>query len=60
MIESNAYALVMTETWLKDDILDAEINIEGYRIYRNDRIGQSHGGTCIYLRADISAQVLLS
>ena len=50
-----AYAIVLTETWLYEDILDAEVKIEGFNIFRSDRKGRNHGGVAVYLRDDISA-----
>ena len=37
--ETRSYAIVLTETWLDPSILDAEVNIKGYKLYRQDRIG---------------------
>ena len=56
--ESRAYAIVLNETWLKPTILDQEVKIKGYNIYRTDREGPvAHGGVCIYLREDITATI---
>ena len=60
MVIYEAYAVVLTETWLDAGILDAEININGFKLYRKDRSGQAHGGVCIYLRQDISAATIIS
>ena len=35
--ECNAAFIVLTETHLKPDILNAEVKIEGYSLYRSDR-----------------------
>lgn len=37
----------LTETWLKNDILDPEINIPGYTIFRNDRCHKRGGGVLL-------------
>lgn len=45
--------LAISETWLKSDVLDSEINIEGYSICRKDRSNDEKlcgGGTLIYIR----------
>ena len=34
--------IALGETWLKDDITEAEINIENYNVYRADRQGSAH------------------
>ena len=43
---SNAPFILLTETHLNPQIVDAEIYIENYTLYRSDRIGRSHGGVC--------------
>ena len=49
----------LTETWLQEH-LDAEISIDGYTIFRQDRVrqrnkGRNSGGVAPYLRNDIAA-----
>ena len=57
--ETNQLFIGLTETWLKGHT-QAELNIEGYRLYRSDRTGRKHtrgrysGGVAIYLRSDIA------
>ena len=49
------------ETHLNQNILDAEISVEGYKIFRSDREeGTRKGGVATYIRNDIatSATVL--
>ena len=53
------YADILVETWLSDKILDAEVNIPGYNIYRSDKCGRKRGGTCIYTRSDLPVSRLL-
>ena len=50
----------LTETWLKNH-KDAELNIEGYQLFRADRKrskkgkrGRLSGGVAVYIRDDIS------
>ena len=50
----------MTETHLSDSVVNAEVNIPGYTLYRSDRVGRTHGGTCVFVRDDLAAQLLLS
>ena len=60
-IESNAPFIAITETHLKPDILDAEVKIEGWSLYRTDRgPGKTHGGVAIYLRNDLIGQLVVS
>ena len=42
-----------TESHLNPEILDAEVNIENYKITRADRKRRLKGGCCIYVRNDI-------
>ena len=55
----NPLFIVLTETHLSVAILNAEINIPGYTLFRSDRAGRSHGGTAAYVRNDLACQVLL-
>ena len=59
--ESNSPFIVVTETWLTEQILDAEISIQNYILYRSDRAnGRSHGGSCVYVRSNLTSRMLLS
>ena len=59
--ESNSPFIVVTETWLTENILDAEIRIPGYILYRSDRAnGRSHGGSCLYVCSNLTNQMILS
>ena len=53
-MQENAYFVSITESWLDDGVTDAEISIPGYSVYRSDRKCRSRGGTCVYIRSDIS------
>lgn len=59
-ILSNLYLDVVgiTETWLNDCILDTAVAINGYNIYRNDRIVRSAGGVCIYVSKKLKSKVV--
>jgi hypothetical protein len=46
----------VAETFLNDDVVQAEINIEGYKIYRKDRCNFKKGkagGVMLYIRNEI-------
>ena len=34
----------ITESWANNDITDAELGLEGYMMFRKDRMGRSGGG----------------
>ena len=42
--EEKISILCLQESWLKDDILEAEVHIDEYRTYRQDRGGRRKGG----------------
>ena len=52
--ELNSMMLIVTETHLNSEISDAEVNMEGFLLYRADREGRKCGGVAIYLRKDIA------
>ena len=54
--ETNAPFICLTETHLNPDILDAEVSINGYNLYRSDRNNRSHGGVAIYVRKDLAVK----
>ena len=55
---SNCIMLGITETWLTDQHADAEVSIPGFCILRSDRKGREGGGVALYLREDITGEVL--
>ena len=57
MKHENSLGVILTETWLTSDINDAEVNIDGYTIYRSDRKVRMRGGAAIYLRNDLNGKL---
>ena len=47
-------SIILTETHLSDSVLNAEVSIPGYALFRSDREGRTHGGTCAYVRNDLA------
>jgi hypothetical protein len=47
----------ITETWLKDEISDSVVEIQGYKIIRKDRLVQQHGGVCVYIKNGIKFEI---
>ena len=45
---------MLTESHLNDEIKDAEIKIDGYKIYRADRKNFKQGGAIIYLKTSLN------
>ena len=56
--ESNAPWIALTETWLKPEISSAEVQIPGMQLYRADREGRKHGGCALYVRNDLTSQLV--
>ena len=51
--ETKAPFICVTESHLTPEVLDAEISIPGYDVFRSDRVGRSHGGVVTYVRKDL-------
>ena len=53
--ENNSFVIALTESHLKSYILDAEIHISGYQIFRADRRDElNKGGVILYVRDDFA------
>ena len=52
--------LAVTETWLSAGVLDSELLVymPGYSVLRQDRQGRQRGGVCLFLRDDLTGEVL--
>ena len=48
----------ISETWLNTTVTNSEVSIEGYKLYRQDRLCKRSGGVCAYIRKDITVTVL--
>ena len=58
VIEMQIEVIALSETWLNTTIPNIEINIEGYTLYRQDRLHKRGGGVAAYVRKDIKATIL--
>ena len=45
----------ITESWANNDITNAELGLEGYVMFRKDRIGTRGGGVLLYIKDTIPA-----
>ena len=54
-IERNSQLISLTESHLNEDILDAEINIDGFDIFRADRNQTTKGGVIVYIKKETAA-----
>lgn len=61
----NIHLCAISETWLRDKInTNKSININGFKIYRSDRIGKKGdhnkgGGVALYVRENIKCKIIL-
>ena len=60
LILRNSLGCVVTESWLTSDVLNPEIGIDGYNVFRTDRDSRISGGVCIYMRQDLTVKKDLS
>ena len=55
----NVQVICITETWLNADILDAEVTIPNFNIFREDRSnGTRYGGSAIYVHKSLKVERL--
>ena len=52
-LKSGIHLISYTETWLNSSVLDEEVSIPGYTVFRKDR-GSKGGGVIVYARDDLS------
>lgn len=52
--------LCISETWLSGDILDENLLIDGYSLFRRDRDMNRWGGVCMYIKKSIHCSVIPS
>ena len=45
----------ITESWANNDITDAELGLEGYVMFRKERMGRRGGGVLLYIKETIPA-----
>ena len=56
--ENDLYILAVSESWLNSSVKNAEVEIQGYKIFRLYREKKIGGGVCIYTRASLKTTVL--
>ena len=50
-----SYSIIsITETWFKPHLTDAQLDMNGYNIFRSDRIKRGRGGCCLYIKDSIT------
>ena len=53
--DSDPRIICITESWENKDIPDAELELEGYVMFREDRIGRRGGGVILYVKDTLPA-----
>ncbi len=51
--------LVITESWLNSDVLDSELHIEGFSLFRCDRSSRKGGGVLMYVSTRLNPSLHL-
>ena len=55
LVEESKYDCIsVSETWMNSSFSESELNIPGFKIFRNDRKDKPHGGVAIYARSSLS------
>ena len=49
------HVIGITESWANEDIVDAELALTGYVMFRNDRRERRGGGVILYIKESIQA-----
>ena len=53
--EIKPHIIGITESWANNDITDAELGLEGYVMFRKDRMGRRGEGVLLYIKETIPA-----
>lgn len=49
----NFDVICLSETWLDQRTLDSSITLKNFTLHRRDRVGDNHGGICVYVKQNI-------
>ena len=58
--DSRSQIIGITESWCNKDVIDSEINIDGYTLYQKDRSGSKGGGVLLYVDNNLKSVPLNS
>ncbi|MES9994358.1 MAG: reverse transcriptase family protein [Candidatus Thiodiazotropha sp.] len=53
---SNFDIICLTETWLDGRTSNDTISLKEYNLYRRDRVGDNHGGICVYVKQNVHSR----
>ena len=51
---------MLSETWLNENVTNAEIQMQDYEIFRADRLSRARGGAAIYVRKDLQCKQIFN
>ena len=51
----NPHVIGIRESWANKDIIDAELGLTGYVMFRRDQIGRRGGGVILYIKESTQA-----
>ena len=52
--------ITISETWLNTTITSASVKLEGFKLFRLDRLHKGGGGVCAYIRNELKSRVLMN
>ena len=50
--------LTISESWLNSTVKNSDVQIEGYKLLRLDRLGKQGGGVCVYTRTSLKTNII--
>jgi len=56
------HVIAITETWAREDVIDCELNIDGYVLYRKDRQSEERckgGGVAVFVKTTLKSKPLI-
>ena len=56
-LDGNTDIIALSETHLSGDILDVELNMKNFTLYRADRKERSHGGVALYIKNELATDL---
>ena len=56
--EKNFDILALSESWLSSTATNAEVELEGYKLFRQDRLKKRGGGVCVYIKTSLKTKAL--
>lgn len=59
-INSDVHLIAVSESWLKSNVTNSSVSIDGYKLYRNDRPRKRGGGVCFYVSNRIRVSKIVS